>query len=363
MKIGDILDTLERFAPLSFQDSFDNAGLQVGLTKVEATGVLLCLDVTESVIDEAIGLGYNLIISHHPLIFKPVKSITGKNYVERCIMKAIQHNITIYSAHTNLDNILNGVNHKIAEMLNMRNLKVLHPSTDCLMKLVTFVPVNDFQKLQRALFAIGCGHVENYDSCSFYNEGVGTFRALEGANPYVGEVHEFHKEPEIRLETTFYSYMKDLVIRTLLENHPYEKPAYDIISLYGLDTSVGSGLVGDVECIDAVAFLNIVKEQFGVARLGYSGNLNRNIKRVAICGGAGAFLINDAMRENADVFITGEIKYHEFCGNEDKIILAEIGHYESEQFTQDLLLDFLREKLDIGNIKKTNIGTNLKKYL
>lgn len=364
MEIGDILAALERFAPLSFQEDYDNAGLQLGLTKVEATGVLLCLDITENVIDEAIDCGCNLIVSHHPLIFRPLKSLTGRSYVERCIIKAIKNDIAIYSAHTNLDNILYGVNIEIARRLGLKNPKILSPRTDAMMKLVTFVPADSLEVVRRALFDAGCGELGRYDSCSYKSSGEGTFRALEGASPYVGEINEFHRENEERLEVVFYSYLKYKVLDALMSVHPYETPAYDMYELFGNTSNVGSGIVGDLEVpVGATDFMKTVRSEFGVERLAYSGDTERTIRRVAVCGGAGSFLIGDALREKADMFITGEIKYHEMCGHEKDIVLVETGHYESEQYTQHLLERFLKEKFGNLEIRITNIGSNLKKYL
>lgn len=364
MEIGDILAALERFAPLSFQEDYDNAGLQLGLTKVEATGVLLCLDITEDVIDEAVACGCNLVVSHHPLVFRPIKSITGRNYVERCIIKAIKNDIAIYSAHTNLDNILNGVNSEIACRLGLSNLRILRPVTDALMKLVSFVPSAHLESVRNALFDAGCGKIGNYDSCSYSSSGEGTFRALEGANPFVGNINSLHHEKEEKLEVVFHSYMKNRVIQVLLDAHPYETPAYDIVELYSTTSEIGGGMIGELpEPVPAADFMKRIKNEFKVERLAYSGNTDRMISRVAICGGAGSFLIGDAVRQKADLFMTGEIKYHEMCGFENEIVLVETGHYESEQFTQNLIENFLKKQFPELKTMITNIGTNLKKYL
>lgn len=247
MKIKEIVSALERFAPLPLQDGFDNAGLQIGLTDAEATGALLCLDVTEAVLDEAIALGYNLVISHHPLIFKGYKSITGKDYVERCILKAIKNDIVIYSAHTNLDNAQGGVNYKIAEKIGLKDLKVLEPKENSLMKLVTFVPAAQADMVRNALFAAGCGNIGNYDSCSYNLEGEGTFRAKEGTHPFCGTIGELHREGEVRIETILPVFKKSEVIRTLLSVHPYEEPAFDLYLLQNDWTQAGSGIVGELE--------------------------------------------------------------------------------------------------------------------
>ena len=247
MKIKEIVNALEMFAPLPLQDGFDNAGLQIGLTDAEATGALLCLDVTEAVVDEAVTLGYNLIVSHHPLIFKGYKSITGKDYVERCIMKAIKNDITIFSMHTNLDNAPQGVNYKIAEKIGLQNIRILDPKENALLKLVTFVPAKMAGIVRQALFEAGCGCIGNYDACSYNVEGEGTFRAQEGTHPYCGKIGELHKEPETRIETILPAYLRSAVTKALLAVHPYEEPAYDFYPLANTWNQVGSGIIGELK--------------------------------------------------------------------------------------------------------------------
>lgn len=364
MIIGDILDALERLAPLSQQENYDNSGLQVGLTRTETTGVLFCLDVTEDVIDEAIDEHCNLVVSHHPLIFNPVKNITETTYVGRCIIKALRHGVTIYSAHTCLDNDMHGVNAMIASKIGMRGLKILQPMQGTLMKLVTFVPTASREALLKALFAVGCGNIGNYSSCSFSNQGIGTFKANDGAHPYVGEIGELHKEEECRVEVVFKASNKGNVLKALLAAHPYEMPAFDIYPIDSSMSMVGSGMIGQLDRpVRAIDLMESIKDKFGVQTLAYSGDTDRLVSRIAICGGAGAFLIKDALLAGADMFITGEIKYHEFHGNEDKIILVEMGHYESEQFTSHLLCGKLKELFPSLKMKITERGTNLKKYL
>ena len=268
MKIKEIVSALERFAPLPLQDGFDNAGLQIGLTEAEATGALLCLDVTEAVLDEAIALGYNLIISHHPLIFKGYKSITGKDYVERCILKAIKNDIVIYSAHTNLDNAQGGVNYKIAEKIGLKNLKVLEPKENNLVKLVTFVPYAQADAVREALFAAGCGNIGDYDSCSYNLKGEGTFRAKEGTHPFCGTIGELHHEKEVRIETILPSFKKAETIKALLAAHPYEEPAFDIYPLLNDWSQAGSGIVGELdESETELEFLKRIKKTFEVGCL------------------------------------------------------------------------------------------------
>ena len=364
MKIKEIVSALERFAPLPLQDGFDNAGLQIGLTEAEATGALLCLDVTEAVLDEAIASGCNLIISHHPLIFKGYKSITGKDYVERCILKAIKNDIVIYSAHTNLDNAPGGVNFKIAEKIGLKNVRILDPKESSLIKLVTFVPSAQAEEVRNALFTAGCGCIGNYDSCSYNTEGEGTFRAQEGSHPFCGTVGELHHETEVRIETILPEYKKGEVIRALLSKHPYEEPAYDLYPLHNSWAQVGSGIVGELEEPESeLEFLKRIKKIFEVGCLKHNKLTGRLIQKVSLCGGAGAFLIPQAVRSGADVFITGEIKYHDYFGRETDILLAEIGHYESEQYTKEIFYSIIRDLFPNFALQFSKVNTNPIKYL
>lgn len=364
MKIKEIVSALERFAPLPLQDGFDNAGLQIGLTDAETTGALLCLDVTEAVVDEAIALGCNLIISHHPLIFRGYKSITGKDYVERCMIKAIRNDIAIYSAHTNLDNAVGGVNHKIAGKIGLKNISFLSEKEDCLLKLITFVPFAQAESVRKALFAAGCGHIGNYDSCSFSAEGEGTFRALEGSNPFCGKPGELHREGELRVETILPAFKKNQVVKALLNAHPYEEPAFDLYPLKNTWSQAGSGIVGELEQPETeLDFLKRIKKTFEVGCVKHGKLSGRLIQKVALCGGAGAFLIPMAIAAGADIFVTGEIKYHEYFGREAEILLAEIGHYESEQYTKEIFYSIIQGLFPNFELHYSKINTNPIKYL
>ena len=364
MKIKEIVSALEQFAPLPLQDGFDNAGLQIGLTDAEVTGALLCLDVTETVLDEAIALGFNLIIAHHPLIFKGYKSITGKDYVERCILKAIKNDLVIYAAHTNLDNAPEGVNFKIAEKIGLKNVRVLETKENALVKLVTFVPTAQAEDVRKALFNAGCGNIGNYDSCSYNLEGEGTFRAHEGSHPFCGEIGEMHTEKEIRIETILPAYKKAEAVKALLAAHPYEEPAFDIYPLQNTWAQAGAGVIGELETSETeLEFLKRIKKTFEVGCLKHNKLTGREIQTVALCGGAGAFLIPHAIRNRADVFITGEIKYHDYFGRENDILLAEIGHYESEQYTKEIFYTLIRDLFPNLEVQQTKVNTNPIKYM
>lgn len=366
VKIKDVLRVIEEVAPLQLQESFDNSGVQIGDVNQVATGALLCLDVTEAVIDEAVDLDCNLIISHHPLAFRPFKSITGKNYIERCIIKACKHDLVIYSAHTSLDNAYNGVNYKLASLFNLTNIRVLSPQKHILLKLVTYVPKTHADLVRNALSNAGAGHIGNYDSCSFNVEGDGYFRATSSiCNPYCGNIGELHEESEIRIETVLPIYKKAQVLQALLAVHPYEEPVFDFYSLENSWNMVGSGIVGELpEEEDEESFLQRIKNMFHVDSVRHSALTGRQIREVAICGGSGAFLIDDAINYGADVFITGEAKYNDFYDVDGRILLAVIGHYESEICTKEIFYEIISEKIPtFAPLYLSNVNSNPVKYL
>jgi len=363
-KIKEIANALEMFAPLPLQESYDNAGLQVGLHEAEVKGALLCLDVTEEVIDEAVTSECNLIISHHPLLFRPLKRITGANYVERCILKAISNNIAIYSAHTNLDNAAGGVNFKIAEKLGLKNVKILSPKENSLLKIAVYVPLSHAESVRSALFAAGCGTIGDYDSCSYNIVGEGTFRAGENCSPFCGTIGELHTEKEVRIETILPAYLKNRALKALLAVHPYEEPAYDIYPLCNVWPTAGTGVIGELsEPVDAKEFLLAVKDIFGVERLMHTNLQSKKITRVALCGGAGASFARDAAVAGADIYITGEGHYHDMFSYTEGMIMAVIGHYESEQYTSELISEILTRKFPDLKVKITEKRTNPIYYL
>ncbi len=364
VKIKDIIREIEQFAPRPLQEEWDNAGVQVGDASQLATGALLCLDVTEEVVEEAIERECNLIISHHPLAFKPFKSLTGATYIERCMMKACRHDLVIYAAHTNLDNAPGGVNHQLAELLGLQNVRVLSPQKDALLKLVTFVPTAYADLVRNALFNAGAGSIGNYDSCSYTIYGEGTYRAGEGAHPFRGEIGEMHTEEEVRVETILPAYRKAAVTRALLSVHPYEEPAFDFYPLKNTWDQVGSGVVGELPASeDEFMFLQRVKEQLDVSCVKHSALTGKQIREVALCGGNGAFLIREAIAYGADAFITGEAKYNDFYDVEDRILLAVIGHYESEVCTKDIFYKIISEKFPTFAVHFSNVNSNPVKYL
>ena len=364
MKLREITNYLESFAPLAYQESYDNSGLICGHHDMEITGAVICLDSTEAVIEEAIANKCNLVIAHHPIVFSGIKKFNGKNYVERVIIKAIQNNIAIYAAHTNLDNVAKGVNSKIAEKIGLTNCKILAPMYNTLKKLTTFCPDDQAAALRAALFAAGGGAIGNYNECSFNTSGLGTFKAGENTNPFVGEKGKQHEEKETKIELIYPGYLESRLLKALFTAHPYEEVAYDILALDNANNSIGAGMVGELaEEMEETTFLKNLKQTMKTDMVRYTALKGKKIKTVAVCGGSGSFLLKNAIAAGADVFVTGDFKYHQFFDAENQIVIADIGHYETEQFTMELFYDILSEKFSTFAIHLSKINTNPINYL
>lgn len=344
MKIKSIIGEIEAVAPLSYQESYDNAGLIFGDPENEIQSALLSLDITPATVEEAMLLKCGLIISHHPLIFRGIKKITGSTDVEKALILAIQNNIAIYAAHTNLDNVSGGVNAKLAAKLGLKNVRILDPLRGDLKKLVCFVPEEHAEKVRDAIFAAGAGKIGNYDQCSFNAGGYGTFRGNEKAQPFVGKKGEHHQEAEVRIESIFQAHRQGQIIRAMLESHPYEEVAYDIYSLENSNPLAGAGAIGEIEATEEMEFLHQVKERLSAGCLKHTALLNKPVSRIAICGGSGSFLLQKAIRQKADVFISADFKYHDFFEAEGKILIIDAGHFETEQFTIELFYELLIKK-------------------
>lgn len=347
MKIRDITAYLESIASIRLQEPYDNCGLLTGSMDWDVQNVLVCLDVNETVIEEALSKECNLIISHHPLIFNGLKKITGQSYVERTLIQALKHDVAVYAMHTNLDNIITGMNGMLSEKLRLKNLKPLLPVKDILRKLVTFCPEEEAENVRQALFGAGAGHIGNYDCCSFNSKGTGSFRANEKANPYVGIINELHTEPEVRIETIYPVYKEKEVLKALFRTHPYEEVAYDIYPLNNEFNLAGAGAIGELDKeTDEMDILDLLKEELNLKYIRHSRLTGRNVLKIAVCTGSGSFLIQDAIQKGAGVFITADMKYHDFQKAEGKILLVDIGHYESECMGKELLFKFLTKKFN-----------------
>jgi dinuclear metal center YbgI/SA1388 family protein len=359
MKLKDLIKHLESIAPLAYQEDYDNAGLLVGNENNEVHSALVALDCTEAIVDEAILHNCDLIITHHPIIFKGLKKLNGKNYIERVILKAIKHDIALYAIHTNLDSVQQGVNKVICDRLGIVNPVMLSPKKGQLKKLVTYCPLAEADAVRDAVFAAGAGNIGNYSECSFNSTGSGTFKGNEETDPYVGVPGIRHQEQEVKIETIFRAQEERKVLLALFETHPYEEVAYDIYPLENKNQEVGAGMVGFLEAaMDANNFLQLVKTQMKASVIRHTEILPKPIRKVAVCGGSGSFLLKDALAAGADAFVTADFKYHEFFDAEQKLIIADIGHFESEQFTSNLLLDIIKEKFPNFAIRLTAQNTN-----
>ncbi|SKB52896.1 Nif3-like dinuclear metal center hexameric protein [Dyadobacter psychrophilus] len=361
--IKEVIQVLEQLAPSAYQESYDNAGLIVGSGVTEVSGVLLTLDVTEEVIAEAIERNCNLVVAHHPIVFKGLKKLNGRNYVERTVLKAIKNDIAIYATHTNLDHVINGVNWQIANLINLQNIQVLAPKKQVLSKLTFFSPVENTQSILDALHEAGAGNIGNYSNCSFQTEGSGTFRPNSSANPVIGESGKQEVVTEHRAELIFPSHLEAAIISTLKRAHPYEEVAYYLQSLENENQEVGAGAFGALhEPLDTEAFLRLLKEKMQLNVIRHTRPVKETIQRVAVCGGAGSFLLPNAIRAEADVFVTADYKYHEFFDAENDIMICDIGHYESEVFTKNLLYNYLSGKFPNFALCLSEVNTNPVRY-
>ena len=364
MKIKNVIDFLNEIAPPSLQEGYDNSGLLVGDASRTCTGVITCLDSTEEVIDEAIENGCNLIVAHHPILFSGLKRITGKNYIERTIIKAIKHDIAIFAIHTNLDNVKHGVNGIWASALGLINQKILSPKNDLLQKLVVYVPVNDRDNVLDAMFIAGAGSIGDYSECSFSSNGEGTFMPLENANPYIGEIGKRKIEEECRVEVLVENFNLSAVVSAMIKAHPYEEVAYDCIKVKKSHREIGSGMIGDLEnSVNVLEWMKELKSVMKCDALKYTNLHKEKVKKIAICGGSGSFLLQDAINSGADVFVTSDYKYHQFFDAEGKIIIVDIGHYESEHLTINYLASIIKEKFTTFAVLLTKVNTNPINYL
>ena len=364
MTIKDITDSIEEIAPLQYAEDFDNVGLLVGNYNTKVSGVLVTLDTLENVVDEAIETSCNLIVSFHPIIFSGLKKLNGNSYVERVVLKAIKNNISIYAIHTALDNSVKGVSAKMAEVLGLTNTKILLPKSGLIKKLTTYVPINDAEKVRNALHTAGAGDIGNYSDCSFNMLGQGTYRGNENSNPTIGQKGKLHTENETFISVIFEKHLENKILQSLFEAHPYEEVAYDVVTTDNTHQNIGMGMVGELENeLSEKDFFNFLKKQFNLQCIRHSKLLGKPIKKVAVLGGSGSFAIDAAKLSSSDAYVSADFKYHEFYKAENQLILADIGHYESEQFTKNLLADYLTKKFRNFAIVLSKSNTNPINYL
>lgn len=364
MKIKELFPILEEMAPLAYAEDFDNVGLLVGNQENEVSGILVCHDALESVIDEAIAKNCNVVVCFHPIVFSGLKKITGKNYVERAVIKAIKNDIAIYAVHTALDNHKNGVNKIFCDALGLKNTKILVPKQNFIQKLITYTIPENVEQVRNALFDAGAGKIGNYEDCSFNSQGIGTYMGNENSNPEVGERFEFVEAPEVKIEVTFEKQLQSKILKALFSNHVYEEVAYEIYDLQNAHQNIGLGMIGELETpMSETDFLAFVKDKMQCGGIRHSNLLGKKVSKVAVLGGSGSFAIKNAIQAGADIFLTADLKYHNFYEAENRIVLADIGHFESERFTKNYIVDFLKEKITNFAIVLSEENTNPVKYL
>ena len=363
MKIKEFINEFEQIIPVRQAEDFDNVGLLCGNPDREITGILIAHDALENVIDEAIEKKMNFVFCFHPIIFSGLKSITGKNYVEKAVLKALENKIAIYAIHTAFDNDYFGVNYKICEVLGLKNQQVLMPKKNQLKKLEVYVPTDSAEKLRNALFVAGAGNIGFYDECSFTIQGDGTFRPLEGSNPVTGTHNERENANEVLINVIFEDYKTNQILFAMKENHPYEEVAYQLITLENDNQYTGLGRYGNLEQeMDELDFLTFIKQKFNIDIIRHSSLNNKKIRTIGVLGGSGASGIKAAMSAKCDAYITGDVKYHDFFFAEGKMLICDIGHFESEQFVVQQLFEILSEKFTTFAIAKTTQKTNPVNY-
>ncbi|MFM9051250.1 MAG: Nif3-like dinuclear metal center hexameric protein [Bacteroidota bacterium] len=358
-QLRSLIRHLESFAPPVLQETYDNSGLLVGHPDMEVAGVTVSLDCTEEVIREAVANGSNVVVAHHPIVFGGLKRLTGRNYIERTVLEAIRNGVAIYAIHTNLDNVRQGVNLKISERLGLINARILSPKKGLLRKLITFCPLAHTENVLNALFSAGAGSIGDYDECSFTSKGIGSYRPLKGSAPFIGQHGVRQNEQEERLEVIFEFWKEQDILSALRSAHPYEEVAYDLYALENEHHLVGSGMIGELtEAMDEPTFMHFLKDVMKTACIRHSRLLGKKVEKISVCGGAGGFLLPDAKRAGADVFITADYKYHQFFDANGSLVIADIGHYESEQFTMHLLHDLIVQKFTTFAVRLTGVSTN-----
>lgn len=364
MKIKEIISVLEEMAPLAYAEDFDNVGLLVGDQESEVTGILVCHDALENIIDEAIAKNCNLVVCFHPILFSGLKKITGKNYVERAVIKAIKNDIAIYAVHTALDNHQEGVNKIFSDALGLVNTKILIPKQNFIRKLVTYTIPENAEEVRNALFDAGAGNIGNYENCSFNSKGIGTYMGNEHSNPQVGERFEFVQGDEIKIEMTFEKHLENKILKALFKSHAYEEVAYEIYELQNKHQNIGLGMIGELKNpMNEKEFLLFAKEKMQCGGIRHSNFTGKEIKKVAVLGGAGSFAIKNAIQAGADVYLTADLKYHQFYEAENTLLLADIGHFESERYTKNYIVDYLRKKILNFAVILSEENSNPVKYL
>ncbi len=356
--IGDLSSALESVAPSLYAESYDNVGLLVGRSEWKCEKVLVALDITEAVVQEAIEKGVQAIVAHHPVIFGGIQRLTGEDTAQRAIELAIKHSIALLACHTNLDAIEGGVSYRMAQAISLVNVRTLQPRSGLLWNLIVYVPAESAETLLEALWEAGAGKMGAYDECAFRSHGLGSFRPKEGAHPHNGVIGERAFADEIRLELLVPEGARKKVHQCMMEHHPYEEIAHSWLKHDGVHHSVGFGAIGQWDACDWPEAVRRIKTAFGVASFRHTMPIASDYRTVAVCGGAGADLLAQAKSQQAELFITSDITYHRYFGADDRLVFIDIGHWESEQHAMELLIDIVREKFPNFAVLKSETNTN-----
>jgi dinuclear metal center YbgI/SA1388 family protein len=352
MIVKNLIKHIETWAPPGIAWEKDNVGLQLGSTQSQITNVLLCLEVDSKVVDDAIKKRCNLIISHHPLIFTPLKSITDRDNQSDLIKKIIKNDINVFSAHTNLDFAKDGVSFQLAKKLKLQQIRFLKNLSSNQYKIVVFVPEKFVEKVASAMHIAGGGQIGDYSNCSFRIVGQGTFKGSNSTNPFVGIKGNLEYVREIRLEMIANSFDLPKILSAMKESHPYEEVAYDLYKLNNENVNFGMGAIGVLnQSMTKEEFLFYVSKSLKIKNFRYNSGKKNKIRTVAVCGGSGSDLADEAIKQNADAFITADVKYHKFQDVQNKILLIDAGHYETEIFILDELKRRIQKFLNNGNNK------------
>ncbi|MGM0602343.1 MAG: Nif3-like dinuclear metal center hexameric protein [Bacillota bacterium] len=353
-KAQEIISLMGEIAPVKLAEEWDNVGLQIGDLSNEVNKVLLALDLNTEVIDEAVDNNCNMIITHHPVIFNGINSVSSESAVGDMIIRLIKNDIIVFSAHTNLDIVEEGLNDFICRKLGIEDFQPLDVTQiGNYYKFVVFVPENHIENIKSAVFKNGGGKLGNYSHSGFVSKGKGSFKPLKGSEPYIGSTEKIEEVDEIRLETIVAEDKLDKVLKAVLKAHPYEEAAYDIYEIKRTSNVDGIGRIGYLTDTMLLGdYINTVKEKLNLPYLKFVGKKDKKIKKVAVCNGSGADFIKKAGYKGADLYLTGDIKYHEAQHAEElDLALIDIGHYESEIWVKELLYDKLTSLAEKRNKK------------
>jgi len=362
MTCGEIFKYIRSWAPEEIAWNKDNVGLQVGSAKRKVKNILLALDLNMKVIIEAVKKDCNIIITHHPLLFNPLRKIdTDQDNTSLLVEKLIKHDITLFSAHTNLDFTKDGVSFELAKTLKLTNLRFLSNIKSAQYKLIVFVPEGHIEKVASAIFENGGGIIGEYSNCSFRTKGQGSFKGSKKTSPSIGKKLNYEKTDEIKLEVLIDSWKLNEILSAIRSVHPYEEIAYDVYPLNNENVNYGIGAIGELHtAMNQREFFNHVSKSLKINNFRYTTGKTNKIKTVAVCGGSGSEVIPAAIKKGADALITADIKYHTFFDNERKILLIDAGHYETEIFSLNevnkRLADLIKKKKN--KVFKYNGSTN-----